>query len=337
MQSVTMKRYILIVVSSLLCSANAFGWGQWGHMHINKAAVFALPVEMRSFFYNHIDFMVEEAVVPDIRKYTLNDKAEFARHYINIEDYHIPINGLPVSMADAKAKYSDSMLNKCGMLPWYMQLMMQKLTNAMKEGRRAEILLLAADLGHYVGDAHMPLHTSSNHNGQLTNQQGIHAFWESQLPEMFGAQYDFYTGDAKYVDNVNKETWSIVAHSFSLADILLATERQVHSSFSADKIYVLASDGKPLKNMFNQQVYSKAYAKAYHDALKGMVEQQMRAAIIELANFWYTAWVNAGKPDLNKLDDEQTINRNKKFLDEDYELWRSGKCIVNETNEFPQL
>jgi len=325
---------LLIIVVSF---SKSYGWGEWGHMHINKAAVFALPTDMRVFFYNHIDYMVEESVAPDLRKYTLWDKAEFARHYIDIEDYDVPINVLPRTMAAAKTKYSDSMLNKSGMLPWYIQVMMEKLTSAMKAGRKTEILFLSADLGHYIADAHMPLHTSSNHDGQLTDQRGIHAFWESQLPELFGDSYNFYTGDAKYIDDITKETWNIIAHTYSLADTLLATDRVLKKEFAADKIYMMAANGDTIKNKFKQPVHTMAYAKAYHDRLDGMVQKQMRLAITELTDFWYTAWVNAGKPNLDKLDDEQTTARNKKYLAEDIKQWQAGKLTeLTPGSEFPR-
>ena len=64
-----------------------YGWGGWGHRHINRAAVFTLPEEMRQFYYNHIDFITEGAVVPDLRRGLLNDRAEPFRHYIDIEDF----------------------------------------------------------------------------------------------------------------------------------------------------------------------------------------------------------------------------------------------------------
>lgn len=54
--------------------------------------------------------------------------------------------------------------------------MMVKLTKAFKDKNRAEILFLAADLGHYIGDAHMPLHTSANHDGQLSDQKEFTLF-----------------------------------------------------------------------------------------------------------------------------------------------------------------
>ncbi len=41
-----------------------------------------------------------------------------------------------------------------------------------------------------------------------------------------------------------------------------------------------------------------------------MVERRMRQSIFAVASFWYTAWVNAGQPDLTKLS-------NKNFSPED--------------------
>ena len=34
-----------------------------------------------------------------------------------------------------------------------------------------------------------------------------------------------------------------------------------------------------------------------------MVEERMRASIVLLGSFWYTAWVNAGQPDLLDVRD----------------------------------
>ena len=46
-----------------------------------------------------------------------------------------------------------------------------------------DVLRTAADLGHYLADAHVPLHTTGNYNGQRTNQTGIHALWETHNVE----------------------------------------------------------------------------------------------------------------------------------------------------------
>ena len=50
--------------------------------------------------------------------------------------------------------------------------------------------------------------------------------------------------------------------------------------------------------------YSSAYSKAYNEKLNGMIERRMRQSIFAIASFWYTAWVNAGQPDLTKLSNK---------------------------------
>jgi hypothetical protein len=56
-----------------------------------------------------------------------------------------------------------------------------------------------------------------------------------------------------------------------------------------------------------------------------MVERQLRAAIRETASFWYTAWVNAGKPDLSGLDPKALTLRNQAVLARDFHRWQQGK------------
>lgn len=332
-----MMKKIFYTAGILLASSFiALGWGTWGHQHINRAAIFALPTEMRTFFYNHADFITEEALVPDIRKHNPSDRAEMARHYIDLEDYkYTDAAHMPQTMKDAAAKYNKDSMQQWGILPWHIQEMMKKLTTAMKEGHKTDILYFAADLGHYIGDSHMPLHTSSNHDGQLSDQRGIHAFWETQLPEMFGDNYNLNVADAHYFKDVTAETWRIMAATHLLADTMLRIERSLKAGYPKDKIYEQDAAGKLKKNRFGAPVHSKEYAAAYHTALHGMVESQMRLAINALASYWYTAWVDAGKPDLTHLDPEMLTARNKKNLRKDYRQWQKGTVAgFKAENEF---
>jgi len=81
------KPYIFFLTILLItCNITLlFGWGYWAHQRINRAAVFALPDSMGVFFYNHIDFITEEAVMPDVRIYAINYREEANRHYIDLE------------------------------------------------------------------------------------------------------------------------------------------------------------------------------------------------------------------------------------------------------------
>lgn len=325
------KTFKRIFLSFLLVSGSAdllFGWGMYGHQHINHAAVFALPEEMRPFFYNHIDFITEEATVPDLRKYTLNDNEEGLRHFIDIgEPEAMNIDSLPRTMKEAKAKFDQKTLEKIGILPWYLQEIMEKLTKAFKEKRKTEILFLAADLGHYLGDANMPLHTSVNHNGHLTNQKGIHSFFEAQLPEYFGESYNYKVNDAVYLPDVTAAAWDVVKHSNGLVDSLLLIERNLKASFQEKGMYKTDAKGDTIRNKFKQLTRSDEYAAAYHKALNGMVEKQIRHAIQDAANFWYTAWVNAGKPDLSTLDPEELTKANRSRYKKEFKKYQEGKLM----------
>ncbi|AOW10068.1 zinc dependent phospholipase C family protein [Flavobacterium gilvum] len=316
----------VLVFSAISIAFITLSWGVFGHEHINNAAVMALPKPIQTFFYNHIDFITQESSIPDLRKYVLHDKAENPRHYMDMENFG-DIDAVPLAFEDVKKKYDDKFLADNGILPWYIQETMAKLTKAMKDKRKNEILFLAGDLAHYIGDANMPLHTSANHDGQLSNQKGIHSMWESRIPELFGKNYNFYTGEAKYIDNVEKATWDMLKDSHSQVEPLLAIDKKLRSTFTTETMYEKDEKGNIAKNKYNEMIYSKEYVTQFHSALNGMVEKQMRKAIVATANFWYTAWVNAGKPNLDNLDSKELTNRNKKNLQNDLKLWKTGKVF----------
>jgi hypothetical protein len=330
-----MKNFISRFLFLCICiSAVPFfsSWGTFGHEHINKAAVFALPEPMRLFFYNHIDYITQESTVPDLRKYTMLDKAETPNHYIDLEKFG-SIDSIPRASAEAFLKYKPEFLNEYGTLPWHIQDMMEKLTKAFKNKRKTEILFLAADLGHYIGDAHMPLHTTINHDGQLTDQRGIHALWESLLPEMFGESYNYSTAPASYIQDIQKNTWELILHSHQLADSLLLADKQLRKQFKYGRIFKTDDKGNVLKNKFNQQIYEDVYAERLHDALNGMVQNQLRAAIVCLSSYWYTAWVNAGKPILTDLDPEYINTKNAEDLQKELNTLKYGKLLGIESEK----
>ena len=327
-----MKVYVFALFAPLLLS-----WGPAGHEPINHAAVLALPQPIQSFFYNHIDYITQESTVPDIRKFTLNDPWEKSRHFIDLENFGA-YDSLPATLTEAKKKYGEDFLKLNGILPWYIQEMMTKLTKAFKDKKKAEILFLAADLGHYIGDAHMPLHTSSNYDGQLTNQTGIHAFFESQLPEMFLDEYRFNINDAAYIQDVPQAIGGIINATHLLVDTLLVVERDLNRQFPTDKVFLLDASGTIVKTKFNSSVHSEAYAQQYHQQLKGMVERQLRLAMTATSNFWYTAWVNAGKPDLSDLDPISQTERNKSNLKRELKQFKQGKLLdIKSEMEFKEL
>ncbi|WP_317130171.1 zinc dependent phospholipase C family protein [Flavobacterium gawalongense] len=266
-----------------------------------------------------------------MRRNVLNDKAEGPRHYFDMENFGT-VESFPKTMDEAKLKYDEKFLTKNGILPWYIQDMMAKLTKAFKDKRKNEILFIAGDLGHYIADAHMPLHTSDNHDGQNTNQKGIHSLWESRLPELFVKNYKLNVEEGKYIENVANATWDIIFDTHSLVEPLLAADKKLRIATAENKMYVVDDAGNIVKNKYNGMLYSDEYAGKFHTELNGMVEKQMKKAIIAMASFWYTAWVNAGKPDLSNLDANELTKRNNKSLKKDLRTFEKGNLfgLINE-------
>ncbi|MCC9065118.1 zinc dependent phospholipase C family protein [Flavobacterium piscisymbiosum] len=325
MKNFKMKPLLIAIFASAI-GFLTLSWGIVGHERINKAAVMALPQSLQVFFYNHIDFITQEASVPDIRKYALNYKDENPRHYFDMENFGA-VDSIPQTLEAAKKKYDAKFLNDNGILPWYIEDMMVKLTKAFKDKNRAEILFLAADLGHYIGDAHMPLHTSANHDGQLSDQKGIHSLWESRLPELFAKNYKLNVPQAQYYQDVHKATWDMINDTHSLAQPLLDIDKKLRTGTPEGQVFKMDAEGKVLKSKYNTAVFSDEYAKKLHEQLNGMVESQMRKAITATASFWYTAWVNAGKPDLSDLDAPSVTQRNYQFLRDDLKLFQQGNLF----------
>lgn len=266
-------------------------WGFFAHRSINQMAIYTLPPELVVFYKSHLQYIRDEAVSPDKRKFTSTNEAP--RHYIDLDFYDsLP----PKNWFKAKEQYSEDTLTHRGILPWHLMLVKVRLTKAMETKDLEQILRLSADAGHYIGDAHVPLHTVSNYNGQKTNQHGIHGLWESRLPELFHEEYKFFTGMATYIPHMENKIWDIILHSNSLADSVLMLEKALSLQFPKDQKYSFEDrNGKTIK------VYSKEFSHAYQSVLNGMVEKQMKQSIVITGSFWYTCWIDAGKPDLSKL------------------------------------
>lgn len=186
-----------------------------------------------------------------------------------------------------------------GILPFYLEIAMNKLTSAFKAKDKMAILRNAADIGHYIGDAHVPLHTTTNYNGQLTDQIGIHAFWESRLPELFAEkEYDFFVGKAQYIADNKTYIWNIITKSHSYLKDVLEVEKKLSQTYPSDQQFCYDQ-----RLNLTLRIQCKEYSKAYHEALYGMVEERMTSSIKAIGDVWYTCWINAGSPNLKNLND----------------------------------
>ena len=302
----------LLLLLSLLLPLSGYTWGFFAHQRINRLAVFSLPPEMIGLYKKHIRYVTENAVNPDRRRYAVDYEAP--RHYIDLDVYgDSALYRLPRFWQQAVEQYSEDTLQAYGIVPWHINFMKYQLTQAFKERNLDRILRLSTEIGHYIADACVPLHTTQNYNGQLTGQRGIHAFWETRLPELYSGNYDFFVGQPQYIEQPQLKAWNLVASAHTALDSVLYFERQLTEEFDEDKKYSFE-----VRNNLTTRVYSRAFSEAYHRRLNGQVERQMRRAVQAIASYWYTAWVDAGQPNLNNLgstispEEQQRLEMEKK-------------------------
>jgi len=229
--------------------------------------------------------------------------------------------GLTEDDIDCAKVYAVDHFSPYGIVPYHLPVMQARLTKAFREKNVKLILRLSAEFGHYIGDAHVPLHTTENYNGQLTNQVGIHAFWESRIPELFADErYDYFVGKAEYIANPKDYFWDVVLESHSLVDSVLSIEKRLSQTFPDDKQYCYEERlGRTIRT------YCKEYAAAYQRRLAGMVEDRMQKTILSIGSCWYTAWVDAGQPDLRFLDEYQPTAAELQEREELQQKVRGGK------------
>lgn len=287
-----MKRPFIFAL--LLLPLSAGSWGFFAHMRINQLAIFTLPTGINRFYKVNSQYITDHATDPDKRRYA--DTAEAPKHYLDVEVYEHDIDSIPRKWDNAVNKYGLSKLSKNGILPWQIQRTYYQLVNAFKQHDSIRILIHSAYLGHYLADAHVPLHTTENHNGQLTNQVGIHGFWESRLPELFSKNYNFLVGRAAYINDPLTAAWKIIGHTHGLADSVLKLEEELNKNFPRYRKYSYSK-----RNTVVMKQYSLEYSKAYHLQMNHMVEKQMRASTLVIGSYWFSAWVDAGQPTLENM------------------------------------
>lgn len=303
----TIKRLIVLII--IFAGSELFAWGFKSHKMITQMAIYTLPQDMVPFFKGNMESLINASVQPDIRRYVV--KSEAPKHYIDIDYYgDSAVSNFPRTWSKALEKYSEDTLNAYGILPFSIIQTRYNLVNAMREMDGASIIRYAADLSHYIADAHVPLHTTVNYNGQFTGQRGIHALWETRIPEIELKEYSFWVGKASYIENITDTVWKLIQNSHSNVSRVLSIEEECSIEFPDDRKYGFEAAGK-----YEKRVYSREYTIFYSKRLNGMVEGQMRSAIKLIGDLWFTSWVDAGQPDLRDLKIRNKKNDPKSLKD----------------------
>jgi len=265
---------LLSIAGVAIAALTALGWGTIGHLFINTHGVDDLPASMglfisaKTYFGNH-------ASDADYRKGS--DPNEGPKHFIDIESYPAYEN-LTGRIDSLLAIYGTSKVLDIGTLPWATVQTYDSLVSALRRGDFTRADSIAADLGHYVGDGHQPLHVTVNYDGQMTGNGGIHTRYETTMINTYASKIRVSVVPAAYVAD---------RFSFVLSYLLV-------SNSLADTIFLADNDAKAVSAQIGSGSYDSVYYRVLWNETLSLTTREMQGATKALADLWYSSWVDAG-------------------------------------------
>ena len=279
-----MRAAVCVVLAVVLTPpSTASAWGFDAHQFIVSKAIDILPDPIRPFFDANRAFIVERAIDPDLWR-NAGFTEEPPNHFLDLDAYGpYPFPDLPRELDAAVKKFGFDMLRENGMLPWRTHEIAGRLIRGFaalhKNGpyARSDIRFFSAVIGHYVADAHVPLHAVLNYNGQLTGQFGVHNRWESELFDRYQKQLQLKPGPLRRITNERDYIFETLLESFQLAPAVLAADREA---------------------IGNRDIYDDRYFETLFVRTRPILEKRLSESIIGVASIIVSAWEQAGKPTL---------------------------------------
>jgi hypothetical protein len=278
-----MRVVLAVLTLAVALPSPAAAWGFEAHKFITEQMIGLLPAELRPVFERQQARLIERCVDPDLWR-VVGWELEDPNHFVDLDYFgEYPFPALPHEYDRAVQKYGREVIHDQGLLPWRTTEFYGRLQRAF-EGLKLNspptftldnIVLFAAILAHYVEDGHVPLHAVVNYDGFKTNQNGVHARWESELFERNRARIKVAPSPAKAVSDPRE----------FMFDALLASNRLAAGVLAAD-----------LKATQGRQFYDDGYYEAFGKEQLTVLERRLSDSITAVASVIIGAWEQAGRP-----------------------------------------
>ena len=256
----------------------AYAWGSVGHRIINSKAMIQLPASMSVYHADSV-FITQHASDADARKVSSDTSmyAEAPRHFLDLDDYpnwqHLSHSFDTLVMLYGWQRVKDN-----GTLPWTTAWLVDSLAHQIARGD-VMVPQTMADIGHYVGDAHQPLHCTANYDGGLSvpSQRGIHSRYESTMLGTFQSLITIQPDSVHYIADPLEYAFSYI----------------YYSNLHVDSILQADTYAKTVSGWTGSGSAPSSYYDALWEKTGSFTEQLFQNATVDLASMWYTAWVNA--------------------------------------------
>jgi len=298
MSTASISRLAAVVVSGLFWIAieppAAHAWGNEGHRLINRLAVATLPDSVPGFLRTEAAANEIEYLGPEPDRWRSPAEPELAaaqapEHFIDLE-LADALGPLPHKRLDFEAKVfaAGQRPEKIGLQPWEATEVWERLKAALREYRNLSAankdtraveqaaIFYAGWLGHYVGDASQPLHTTvqyngwtgPNPNGYTTGHQ-IH--WQFEGP---------FVGANLHEPEVRARMTAVKPIDGDIFDGYVAYLR--HTQTYVEKVYQLEKAG--------------GFVGAGSAESREFTAGRLAAGASMLRDMIDTAWIESGKP-----------------------------------------
>ena len=333
-----LSRQLLLFLTSLMIAApQALAWGGRGHDSICEVATYLVKNErLKEFVQFRPQVFGHLCNVPDIYWKSLpKEQTPFGNsaHYINAEAIGLKLSQVPLDFKALSEKYNgqpnlfekketiENVAKDVGSIWWRVDQLMglaakqaaiikdAPLPSNKGEEQNEKLpynsaiynwMVNIGVMGHFVGDASMPFHNSSDHDGWYAGHGGIHSYYEDAVVGQFDG--DLQSLILQRARELQKQP----GKTAFLKGSTLEKMQKLSESAAAEIPAVLAADPIIKKSIIKQvegkEVRIAAERKSPKVGLvqfkKRIIDQMARSSLL-LANLWDESYKNLGSPDLS--------------------------------------
>jgi len=271
-RAVRATRVLMVLASAALPGAPAAAWGLAAHQAVTARAIDTLPKGLKAYYKAH------QLEMPTLSLEATASEDGPDRRFAADRLLPFPFLDLPRTEAGMKERYGEA-ADKAGRLPWLVHESYGRLVEAFRAKDKARILAESDALAGLVADLHNPLALTDNADGQKTGQHGLWTRFSVRLPEVLQGlnRLKVDPDAAHFLDQPKEHVFSMLNATYVWLDNLLYEED-------------LARRG--------QSGYTEIYYEDLARRAGSIVRERLSGAAGNAGSYWYTAWTEAGRPEL---------------------------------------
>jgi hypothetical protein len=291
------RRAAVCAVATVALITPAWPWGNEGHGAINRVAAEKLPPDVPSFLRKAEAQLAYLAPEPDRWRETSElalKRAQEPDHFIDLElvegidlppDRYSFYNALEAKRQQTPGHPDDLLPERVGLQPYIATEIFDRLVVAFREYRAAvrqhrnpnfaaaDAIFYAGWLGHYVGDASNPLHTTIHHNGWIGPNPNGYTTANTVHWKMEGIFVAANLKQLQFADLVPEQPRVLTDPFQDYLKYLRVSHQYVETVYRLEKAGGFDGEGTSASREF--------------------IRQRLAAGATMLRDMWYTAWVQS--------------------------------------------